>query len=141
MSGRPLYLSRVPEDPFSGRPLIYRPQGLTGLLYSVGLDQVDDGGKPAGRGLAPKGELLFDSDWGTSKDRVLDYNRQPGSAPSDLLVSISREYCSACLSVCLIGIASWPDCQTLKPEFCFLFLELLRHRRGNLPTGCGRFSF
>jgi hypothetical protein len=54
------YLSHVPEDPFSGLPLIYRAQGANWLLYSVGPDGVDDGGKPVGRGLASKGDLLFD---------------------------------------------------------------------------------
>ena len=31
------YLSHVPEDPFSGQPLIYRAQGTNWLLHSVGL--------------------------------------------------------------------------------------------------------
>ncbi|MGO8930974.1 MAG: hypothetical protein ACLQU3_29310 [Limisphaerales bacterium] len=55
------YLSHVPEDPFSGQPLIYRAQGTNWLLYGVGPDGVDDGGKPIGRGLAGKGDLFFDS--------------------------------------------------------------------------------
>src|SRR6266571_4088992 len=59
----PSYLSNVPQDPFSRRPLIYRPQGKKWLLYSVGLDGVDDGGKPAGRGLSAKGDLFYDSVW------------------------------------------------------------------------------
>ncbi len=59
----PAYLSKVPADPFSGRPLIYRSQGKTWQLYSVGVDGVDDGGKPAGRGLSAKGDLFFDSVW------------------------------------------------------------------------------
>jgi hypothetical protein len=33
----PNYLSHVPEDPFSGQPLIYRAQGTNWLLHSVGL--------------------------------------------------------------------------------------------------------
>ena len=57
------YLSHVPEDPFSGQPLVYRAQGTNWLLYSVGPDGVDDGGKPLGRGLASKGDLFFDSPW------------------------------------------------------------------------------
>jgi hypothetical protein len=57
------YLSRVLEDPFSGQPLVYRAQGTNWLLYSVGPDGVDDGGKPLGRGLAGKGDLFFDSPW------------------------------------------------------------------------------
>ena len=59
----PDYLSKVPADPFSGRPLIYHLQGTNWLLYSVGADGVDDGGKPAGRGLSAKGDILFDSPW------------------------------------------------------------------------------
>jgi hypothetical protein len=55
------YLSHVPQDPFSGQPLVYRAQGTNWLLYSVGSDGVDDGGKPVGRGLASKGDLFFDS--------------------------------------------------------------------------------
>ena len=57
------YLSRVPQDPFSGRPMIYRPQSTNWLLYSVGPDGVDDGGRPVGRGWQAKGDLLFDSSW------------------------------------------------------------------------------
>jgi hypothetical protein len=57
------YLSYVPEDPFSGQPLVYRAQGTNWLLYSVGPDGVDDGGKPVGRGLGGKGDLYFDSPW------------------------------------------------------------------------------
>jgi hypothetical protein len=55
------YLSHVPQDPFSGQPLVYRAQGTNWLLYSIGSDGVDDGGKPVGRGLGSKGDLFFDS--------------------------------------------------------------------------------
>ena len=41
----PQYLQRVPLDRYSGRPLIYRPEGTTFSLYSVGKDGRDDGGK------------------------------------------------------------------------------------------------
>lgn len=37
----------LPEDPFSGKPFAYRAQGNGFLLYSVGEDRNDDGGKPA----------------------------------------------------------------------------------------------
>jgi len=59
----PKYLQRVPQDPFSSQPLIYRPQGTNWLLYSIGPDRKDDGGTPAGRGTSGKGDLLFDSAW------------------------------------------------------------------------------
>jgi len=38
----------LPEDPFSGKPLIYRRQGKGFLIYSVGQDLKDDHGRPAG---------------------------------------------------------------------------------------------
>jgi hypothetical protein len=57
----PPYLQRVPLDPFTGRPLIYRPQATNWLLYSVGVDGVDDGGKPVSQGLSAKGDIFYDS--------------------------------------------------------------------------------
>jgi hypothetical protein len=60
----PTYLQQVPLDPFSGRPIIYHPQGTNWLLYSVGEDGVDDGGKRVGRpvsGTVNKGDLFYDS--------------------------------------------------------------------------------
>jgi hypothetical protein len=62
----PKYLQRVPTDPFSAQPLSYRAQGTNWLLYSVGLDRVDDGGRSAGRpvpGSTATGDLFFDSPW------------------------------------------------------------------------------
>lgn len=60
----PDYLSIVPPDPFSGRSMVYRTQQTNWLLYSVGPDGVDDGGKKVGRwvfGAAAKGDLFYDS--------------------------------------------------------------------------------
>jgi len=60
----PKYLQRVAMDPFSDKPIIYRPQGTNWVLYSVGVDGVDDGGKSAGRsvsGTVTKGDMLYDS--------------------------------------------------------------------------------
>ena len=56
----PKYLARVPEDPFTGKPLIYRPQGTNWMLYSCGSDGVDNGGKPVRQGSA-NGDIFFDS--------------------------------------------------------------------------------
>ncbi len=44
----PRYLSKVPSDPFAANlgPLQYRRVGKSYLLYSVGPDGIDDGGKP-----------------------------------------------------------------------------------------------
>ena len=60
----PKYLQRIPSDPFSGHPLVYRPRGTNWLLYSVGEDGVDDGGRPVGRsgsGTVTRGDLFYDS--------------------------------------------------------------------------------
>ena len=52
----------VPVDPFTQKPIIYRAQGTNWLLYSIGMDGVDDGGKPVTRGSAnATGDLFFDS--------------------------------------------------------------------------------
>jgi hypothetical protein len=56
------YLRRVPRDTFSARPLVYHANGTNWLLYSVGPDGADDGGKPVGRGSA-SGDVFFDSPW------------------------------------------------------------------------------
>jgi hypothetical protein len=40
----PHYLAKVPDDLFSGKPLIYQAEGKGFLLYSVGPNGVDDGG-------------------------------------------------------------------------------------------------
>lgn len=58
------YLAKVPRDPFSNGPVIYRVlPGNVSLVYSVGPDGQDDGGKPASRGPSPKGDILANSDW------------------------------------------------------------------------------
>jgi len=41
----PAYLAAVPEDPFSGAPLRYRRTERGFVVYSVGEDRKDDGGK------------------------------------------------------------------------------------------------
>ncbi len=42
----PDYLPAVPRDPFAVGPLKYRPDGSGHLLWSVGPDGRNDGGKP-----------------------------------------------------------------------------------------------
>jgi hypothetical protein len=56
----PKYLRHVPTDPFGNRPLTYRPQGTNWLLYSIGPDRVDDGGKPVAH--SPLGAYLIGFD-------------------------------------------------------------------------------
>ena len=45
----PNYLKDVPADLFTGKPLIYRPEPNGYLLYSVGLNGKDDGGRVENR--------------------------------------------------------------------------------------------
>ena len=73
----PKYLHRMPTDPFTGLSLVYKQTGTNWLLYSVGSDRVDDGGKPRGRTASSiglddsesastpknKGDVLYDSPW------------------------------------------------------------------------------
>jgi hypothetical protein len=59
----PAYLAKVPQDPFTGNPMVYRPRGTNWLFYSIGPDGVDNGGSPAGKAWPVKGDLLFDSPW------------------------------------------------------------------------------
>jgi hypothetical protein len=40
----PVYLPRIPLDPFSGKPIIYRQTADAYLVYSVGPNGIDDGG-------------------------------------------------------------------------------------------------
>ncbi len=41
----PQYLSEIPLDPFSGQPFVYRPAAEDFVLYSVGGDGIDNGGR------------------------------------------------------------------------------------------------
>ena len=52
----PKYLNKVPEDLFSGKPLIYRLHDTSCLLYSVGPNGADDDGR--GRDDEPPGDDL-----------------------------------------------------------------------------------
>ena len=52
----PKYLTKVPQDRFSGKPLVYRPTEKGYLLYSVGPNGKDEGGR--GYGDLPAGDDL-----------------------------------------------------------------------------------
>src|SRR5262249_46050797 len=41
----PRYLEKIPDDLFAEKPLIYRLEGQGYLLYSVGINGTDDGGR------------------------------------------------------------------------------------------------
>jgi hypothetical protein len=42
----PMYLAQLPVDPFSGLSFVYRRNDVGYLLYSVGENRRDDGGRP-----------------------------------------------------------------------------------------------
>jgi hypothetical protein len=52
----PRYLEKIPDDLFAGKPLIYRLEDKGYLLYSVGVNGTDDGGR--GYGDEPPGDDL-----------------------------------------------------------------------------------
>ena len=41
----PAILNEVPIDPFTGKPLVYRREGEGFIVYSLGSNQKDDGGR------------------------------------------------------------------------------------------------
>lgn len=50
--------ARFTADPYSGKPLLYKPEGTSYLLYSVGRDGRDDGGVPDNEAeKSPTGDL------------------------------------------------------------------------------------
>ena len=55
------YFSEAPQDPFGTQPMVYRPQGTNWLLYSVGPDGLDNGGKPMGGGPGLTGDMFINS--------------------------------------------------------------------------------
>jgi hypothetical protein len=72
----PEFLPAVPVDPFDGRPLRYSPSGEGYVLYSVGPDKADDGGRPNQRN-RKRGEP-------TTWDVSFTVGPMPGQKPTDL---------------------------------------------------------
>ncbi len=58
------YLKTIPMDPFSDKPLVYRKADDGFMLYSVGLNFIDDGGVP---GTDKNGKPRM---WGDNGDRI-----------------------------------------------------------------------
>jgi hypothetical protein len=55
----PAFLKSIPMDPFGqGKPYVYKYIGSSFLLYSVGVDMKDDGGKPAKYHSEPGGDIV-----------------------------------------------------------------------------------
>ena len=59
----PSYLSRVPQDPFTGRGLYYRPQGTNWLLLSAGLAGVDTQGEPHNQEFSARNGPFLGGEW------------------------------------------------------------------------------
>ncbi|MCP2519245.1 hypothetical protein NLC82_03475 [Candidatus Aminicenantes bacterium AC-335-A11] len=64
----PEILSEVPEDPFTGEPLIYRKTLAGFIVYSVGVNQKDDGGKETRELIRIM--LEKDDDWSWYEGRI-----------------------------------------------------------------------
>jgi hypothetical protein len=58
------YLKKIPSDPFSDKPLVYKKTDGNFILYSVGFNFIDDGGQS---GKDDKGQV---KKWGDSGDAV-----------------------------------------------------------------------
>jgi hypothetical protein len=76
----PDYLPAVPLDPMvaGGQPLRYRADATRPVVYSVGKNGVDDGGKPFDRPTDPEERQINEWDY---PDRVVDLVRQPRTPP------------------------------------------------------------
>jgi hypothetical protein len=70
----PDYLATLPLDPYSGKPLKYRAASPEFLLYSVGPDGQDDGGKFENRFASGHPHRLY---WDGGKDFCLDLPARP----------------------------------------------------------------
>jgi hypothetical protein len=54
----PRYLEAVPIDPFSGKQMRYRLTTNSYLLYSIGPDRKDDGGRSLTKSTQDQGDLV-----------------------------------------------------------------------------------
>ena len=52
----PQYLAAVPTDPYDGKPLRFKPLTQGFVVYSLGEDGDDDGGRPFKRGQKTPGD-------------------------------------------------------------------------------------
>jgi hypothetical protein len=81
----PRYLPSVPADPMAagGQPLRYLPRPGSPIVYSVGVDGIDDGGSEArAAAFSRLRSRQPPADW-QMKDRVLHLTRQPRPAAQD----------------------------------------------------------
>ena len=89
----PEYLARVPIDPYSGEPLVYRRRNGEYVLYGVGPNRKDDGGEFLTWDeviLEKKGDLFLDtkSDWDEEPE---DENGEEDEEQEDAEAAPSKE--------------------------------------------------
>lgn len=63
----PRLLTEVPIDPFTGKPMVYRRQGEGFIVYSLGSNQKDDGGRSTY--MITQLVMDKDDDWSWKEDR------------------------------------------------------------------------
>lgn len=63
----PGLLTAVPVDPFTGKPLVYRREGKGFIVYSVGSNLKDDGGRSTWE--IPQMVMEKDDDWTWKEDK------------------------------------------------------------------------
>ncbi len=63
----PGILTEVPIDPFTGKPLVYRREGEGFIVYSLGSNQKDDGGRSTS--MITQLVMDKDDDWSWREDR------------------------------------------------------------------------
>jgi hypothetical protein len=55
----PQFMESIPIDPFDGKPLKYKKLDLGFVVYSVGADEQDDGGKERQSGTSEPWDITF----------------------------------------------------------------------------------
>jgi hypothetical protein len=63
----PAILNEIPIDPFTGKPLVYRREGTGFIVYSLGSNQKDDGGRSTY--MITRLVMGKDDDWSWKEDR------------------------------------------------------------------------
>jgi hypothetical protein len=79
------YLKEVPIDPYSDRPIVYKPAEEDFILYSIGPDFKDDGGQVSKN---KKGELDF---WAREGGDIVFWPAQKEKSAKSQLSESSRK--------------------------------------------------
>jgi hypothetical protein len=79
----PEYLQAIPFDPFDGQPLRYVPLSEECIVYSIGLDECDDGGQSEPGNTLPADITFIVRNPGASAKSASEQAGVPASAGSD----------------------------------------------------------